>query len=366
MVRQQLYKNDYVGQKIPIEPIIVCAANLTTNDDEMPLAASQGVVLEERKLNKTFPDGEPNQVLALDAFKEAKPVDFSGLFVDLINDQTIDGIKTFNETINVQGLFFGTRDDNLNMTFNDTVGGSIILMKGGQPDGELTVMGKRFSDPYDATNDLDGTKDKKIKELDDRVIQAEQDIKSKSQVLPGKTEVPGAEAILSVSIDGTYFNLNKNIEGSKNRIEGGTDLKALKIGSENWNIATYDPDEHYFEGQPTAKSLMYGNQIWNLPGAQAVQLYPTQPGTPKYITGLLQSSQKIGNIVILHVYFTIPAGKAGQEVILQGLPEPYEVDFHTGTPECYLVVSGTDLMVIIPNAATQSRVFGMNIVYAVR
>ncbi len=356
MVKEQLYKNDYAGNKMPVDPIVSTIENLDTQTNE-PLAASQGYKLDQKKLDKYYEDAHEGQVLTINHLHEAVPEYLSDRLVDLDNNQTIIGEKTF---LNItKGMSFLVGEDNKGAWFSfasDTA--ELCSFQNGQFNGTFTVKASKFWDPFDEDqNPPQGTKDAKIRELINAVA-------VKSEVFASTQEAPQADVAKSLSINGHFYNLpgGSKIIASQTIFQGGWDLKGLSIDGKTWNIATASPSMNVFQNAPVAQSLILPDANWNLPGAVVNFIQFATPATDM-IYGLVASAEKIGHIVIVHVNFSIRANRTGQETILTGLNQPVENVITVGNEEISLTMNYTEMIVIVQKGAAQTRMYGRTFVY---
>lgn len=360
MAKEKLFKHLHnIEPAIPIDPWVGCEDSLNSADAETPLSANQGKVLDEKKLDKSFPDANVGDFLAIDGNHNAVPQPLSDNVVDTHSDQQIAGEKTFLNITKAMGYMAGEVADGITVTHTNE-GGIIMCSKNGQLEGKIKVEAKTFSDPYDATNTDVFSKDLKIKEMDDL-------LKKKSEVAVSMEPAPEAATVKSLGIDGAFYNLpspNK-IEPSQVPFDDARDMRAMTIDDAKWNLPALTPSKDAIEGAQDLGSLAIGDSKWNIPGAKVKPYYPT-PGTNlTVVTDVTNSCQTLGQLMILNVNFTIPAGKQGSDFILHDVPRPYETIVNvTGGDGVMLSVNATNVVAIVPSASPNIRTAAFNVVYS--
>lgn len=133
------------------------------------------------KLDNHIGDGNEGDVLVLDENKNVKTIGLADKFVDLESDQTIDGSKKFNTTVQGPGFIAGSQANGIYFAAGQEL--AIYAFSDGESNGAIKIKASQFSDPYDPGNLVEGTKDRKLTDLESNKLNRKFEGATEGQVL---------------------------------------------------------------------------------------------------------------------------------------------------------------------------------------
>lgn len=137
--------------------------------------------LMEGKLDNHIGDGNEGDILVLDENKDVKTIALTDKFVDTESDQTIGGSKKFSTTVQGPGFIAGSQANGIYVAAGQEL--AIYAFSDGESNGAIKIKASQFSDPYDPGNLVEGTKDRKLTDLESNKLNRKFEGATEGQVL---------------------------------------------------------------------------------------------------------------------------------------------------------------------------------------